>query len=115
MISTRPAQSPANPIPFRCREKIGHTTEEWDGYVKSVYNHGSHYEIYIQSRSGFIVIVGPYQCGGFISIPAFQIGCDLAGYSDYFWNKEHLAAIMNPVDAATVAEALRTLSQHQII
>lgn len=114
-MSTTVSTLPPSRIPFRCREKIGTKTEEWDGYVKSIYNHGSHYEIHIQSRSGFIAIVGSYLCGGFISIPAFGVGCDLADYSDYYWNNDHLAAIMNPVDAATVAEAFRTLIQYEMI
>jgi len=100
------------PITFRCREKIGRKYEEWDGYVKNFHNYGSHYEIQIESRSGFIFMVGKYINGRFISIPAFGIGCDLAGYSDYFWNNEQLAGLMNPVDAATVAEALRALSKN---
>lgn len=103
------------PVAFHCSEKIGRSYEEWDGYVKSICNYGSHYEIQIESRSGFILIVGNYAYGSFISIPAFGVGCDLASYSDYFWNNENLARHMNPVDAATVAEALRALSKNKYI
>jgi hypothetical protein len=103
------------PIAFLCREKIGRKYEEWDGYVKHILNHGSHYEIQIESRSGFIFIVGKYINGYFISIPAFGVGCDLANYSDYFWNNERLAGFMNPVDAATVAESLRVLSKNSYL
>jgi len=99
------------PIPFRCREKIGRKYEEWDGYIKSLRNYGGHYEIQIESRSGFFFLVGKYANGNFISIPAFGVGCDLSNYSDYFWNNENLARYLNPVDAATVAEALRTLDK----
>lgn len=103
------------PVSFHCREKIGRKYEEWDGYVRCLHNHGSHYEIQIESRSGFFFIVGKYINGAFISIPAFGIGCDLSSYSDYFWNNERLASLMNPVDAATVAEVLRTLSKGKYI
>jgi len=105
----------AHPITFHCREKIGRKYEEWDGYVKRIYNHGSHYEIQIESRSGFVFIVGNYLNGAFISIPVFGVGCDLAGYSDYFWNNEQLARFMSPIDAATIAETLRTLSKNRYI
>lgn len=98
-------------ISFHCREKIGEMYEEWNGYVTNICNRGSHYEVKIDSRSGFIFIIGKYVNGAFISIPAYKVGCDLSSYSDYFWNNEHLAMIMNPVDAATVAEALRALSK----
>ncbi len=104
-----------HPLTFHCRQKIGRKYEEWNGYVKCIHNHGSHYEIHIESRSGFIFIIGNYLNGGFISIPAFGIGCDLADHCDYFWNNEHLSRLMNPVDAATVAEALRTLSRKKYI
>lgn len=103
------------PVTFHCCEKVGRKYDEWDGYVKHVHNYGSHYEIQVESRSGFIFIVGKYVNGAFITIPAFSVGCDLSSYSDYFWNREHLSRLMSPVDAATVAEALRTLSKHSYI
>ncbi|MDT3702944.1 MAG: hypothetical protein ROZ36_07850 [Thermincola sp.] len=104
-----------SPVQFHCYEKIGDCFESWPGTVTRLVNHGSHYEIYISSRSGFTFIVGKYINGGFISIPAFNVGSDLADYDDYFWNNEHLALIMNRADAATVAEALRTLSTNKFI
>ena len=71
--------------------------------------------VHIDSRSGFFFIIGKCVTGGFISIPAFEIGSNLADYGDYFWNNERLSSIMNPVDAATVAEALRSLKTLQYI
>jgi len=108
MIETKTTRS--LPMMFHCHEKIGRKKEEWIGYVSRITNHGSHYEIQIESRSGFLIMVGKYNYGAFISIPAFGIGCDLAGYDDYFWNNEQLRSRMNKVDAATVAEALRTMT-----
>lgn len=104
-----------SPVQFYCYEKIGERFERWSGTVSRLVKHGSHYEIYINSRSGFIFIVGKYINGGFISIPAFNVGSDLANYDDYLWNNERLASIMNRVDAATVAEALRTLKTNNFI
>lgn len=103
------------PIRFCCNEKIGRKPESWTGIVTNLVNHGSHYEIQVDSRSGFIFLVGKYRNGSFISIPAYNVGCDLASYNDYFWNNEHLGNLMNHVDAATVAEALRTLKQKNYI
>ena len=40
------------PMIFHCHEKIGRKQEEWTGYVKSITNHGRHYEIQLESRSG---------------------------------------------------------------
>jgi hypothetical protein len=104
-----------SPVRFDCNETIGQHFEHWSGAVTRLINHGSHYEIFIESRSGFVFIVGKYISGGFISIPAFNVGADLANYDDYFWNKERLASIMNRVDAITVAEALRSLKAKNFI
>lgn len=104
------------PIPFRCREKIGKHFEEWDGYIKRIHNHGSHFEIYLESRSSITFMIGNYANGKFISVPYYKIGCDLSfEYCDYFWNNEHLAKLMNKVDAATIAKALFDLNKLKII
>ena len=97
------------PVEFHCYAKIGRRFECWNGMITRLINHGSHYEIYVSSRSGFAFLVGRYTNGSFISIPAFKVGADLADFGDYFWNNEQLSSIMNRVGAATVAEALRTL------
>ena len=104
-----------SPVRFECYEKIGRHLEHWSGVVTHLINHGSHYEIYISSRSEFVLIVGEYVSGSFISIPALNAGSGLADYENYFWNKECLASIMNKVDAATIAEALRTLKLNNFI
>lgn len=104
-----------SPVVFQCREKIGRRFERWSGTVTNLINHGSHYEVSVNSRSGFVFIIGSYAYGCFISVPAFNVGSDLADYGDYFWNNERLASIMNKVDAATIAEALRTLRDNDFI
>lgn len=101
----------STPISFNCSELIGTAIQKWDGYVNAVHDYGSHYEIQIESRSGFSFIVGKCMSGNFISIPLLSVGCHLSHFSDYFWNNENLARIINPIDAATVAEALRLLSK----
>jgi hypothetical protein len=105
----------SEPLIFHCREKVGNRYQQWSGYIKLIHNYGSHFEIHIQSRSGFIFMIGKYQYGAFISIPAFGVGCELASYSDYFWNYECLTKLMNQIDAITVAEALRYLNRNNLI
>lgn len=93
------------PLSFSCARK----KETWAGLITHLINHGSHYEIHVQSRSSIIFIIGKYATGGFISIPAFNAGSDLAGFSDYFWNCERLSLSVSAVDAITIAQAIRTL------
>lgn len=103
------------PIQFCCRCRIGKRSQHWRGAITRLINYGSHYEINVDSRSGFTFFVGKCMSGSFISIPAFDAGSSLADYDDYCWNNERLASIMNPVDATTVAEALRTLKTQKLI
>lgn len=109
------AKKSFSPIRFECYEEIDRCFQRWSGTVTHLINHGSHYEIYISSRCGFVFIVGEYLSGGFISIPSLNVGSDLADYGNYFWNKERLASTMNKMDAATIAEALHTLKTHNFI
>lgn len=114
-MENKEIHSSSFPLKFHCSSKIRKKNEEWDGHIMYIHNYGSHYEIKIESRSGFIFIIGRYAYGAFISIPAFNAGCDLSSYGDYFWNNELLSKIINPVDAATVAEALRFLNKNKYI
>lgn len=104
-----------SPIEFRCQRKIGRRTESWTGVVTRLINYGSHYEVFISSRSGFFFLIGHCVNGNFISIPAFDVGSDLADFSDYFWNNERLSSIMNKVDATTVAQAIKALKENNFI
>lgn len=94
-------------ISFICK----HNNKTWNGSVTQLINHGSHYEIQLESRSDIRFMIGKYINGGFISVPAYNAGSDLADYSDYFWNYEHLCHSINTVDAVTIAECIRTLCE----
>ncbi|HZJ83164.1 MAG TPA: DUF6618 family protein [Clostridia bacterium] len=103
------------PLSFHCISHIDESPQEWDGIIGNIVCHGSHYEINIQSRSGITIIVGKYTCGGFLSIPSYGVGSELASFGDYFWNLEQLLQVTNPVDAVTIAQALRVLHQKCIL
>jgi hypothetical protein len=92
---------------FTCK----YDQENWQGEIQSVYNHGSHFEMVIQSRSGIKIIFGKSNDGHFLSAPDFGVGCHLAGLSDKFWNSEQLIRILGPIDGITVAEALKEFSR----
>jgi len=73
---------------------------------------GSHYELKIESRSGFIVVIGKTNCGNFVCIPDYDAGCHLSRLNDLFWNSERIRKIINKVDAITVAHALQAVAEH---
>lgn len=100
------------PIEFECTMKKGKKTENWPGRITNLTKFGSHYELKIESRSGFIVVVGKTNYGNFACIPDYDVGCHLSTLKDLFWNSERLSSIMNKVDAITVAHALQAVAEH---
>jgi len=99
-------------IKFECTMKTGKNTENWPGIITNLTKFGSHYELKIESRSGFIVVIGKTNYGNFACIPDYDVGCHLSTLNDLFWNSERLSAIMNKVDAVTVAHALQAIAEH---
>jgi len=87
-------------------------TENWPGTITNLTKFGSHYELKIESRSGFIVVIGKTNYGNFACIPDYDVGCHLSTLKDLFWNSERLREIMNKVDAITVAHALQAVAKH---
>lgn len=100
------------PIRFECTMKKGGKTEIWSGMITNLTKFGSHYEFKIESRSGFIIVIGRTNYGNFACIPDYDVGCHLSTLRDLFWNSERLCAIMNKVDGITVAHALKAVAEH---
>jgi len=99
-------------IKFECTMKMDKRIENWSGMITKLTKFGSHYELKIESRSGFIVVIGKTSYGNFACIPDYDVGCHLSTLNDLLWNSECLRAIMNKVDAITVAHALQAVAEH---
>ena len=85
--------------------------DTWKGRVTYLTANQSLYEFYIQSRSGFLVLIGKHSSGYFACLPDFQAGCYLSSLNDLSYNRERLiSALNNPVDGVTVAKALKALA-----
>lgn len=99
---------------FICKHKWKRgETEEWIGQISRIIDFGSHYEIFIQSRSSILVILAKTSYGIFAGIPTFKAGCYINDLNDLFYNKENLIqAVKNTVDGITVAYALKSLSKY---
>lgn len=97
---------------FECSYKARKGVKEcWPGYISSFKDHGSHFEIYIQSRSSILVIFGKTDYGYFACMPDFHAGCHLGSPKDTFYNTEKLIyAMKNKVDGITVAMALNAVA-----
>jgi len=99
-------------IKFECTMKTDKKTENWPGMITNLTKFGSHYELKIESRSGFIIVIGKTNYGNFVCIPDYDVGCHLSNLKDLFWNSERLRGIMNKIDAITVAHALKAVAEH---
>jgi hypothetical protein len=44
-------------LSFKCQMKTDDGIERWEGIIPRFENHGSHYEIRIESRSGIMVVL----------------------------------------------------------
>ena len=72
---------------------VHHITVDYDGY-------------------SYTVIFGKYINGGFFSIPNFNAGGDLAGFSDVFWNEDSIyASLKNASAARAIAKAIKEYAQ----
>ena len=97
-------------LSFTCQMKTEDGIESWEGLIHRLKNHGSHYEISIESRSGILVVFGKTTMGGFACMPDYDVGCHLSNLKDRFWNTEKLARVLGEVDAITVAQALYVMA-----
>jgi hypothetical protein len=97
---------------FNCKLETDNGEECWTGTVTKIINHGSHYEIKIESRSSMNVIIGSTEQGNFACVPDWAAGCHLSNFKDNFWNKERLCRILGNIDGITVADALYTIADY---
>lgn len=92
---------------YPCKYK----TKTWDGTYENLEISQDRLEVDVSGRgSSFHIIVGRYQNGNYLCIPSWQVGCELAGYQDTFWNREQLARQIGVVDAVTIVSAIKEIS-----
>jgi hypothetical protein len=85
--------------------------EFWYGNITSLKDYGKHFEIFIQSRSSIMVIVGKTSRGLFACMPDYETGCHLVNLSDKYWNTERLSEVLGKIDGITVANALFSITE----
>ena len=84
----------------------------WKASVDIIDSYGPFLELQFTGHGSSIhAITGPQRNGNFICLPAYDVGSELAGYEDTFWNKERLSPIIGEVDAVTIVQGLRHLQR----
>lgn len=72
-----------------------------DSSIGNVHHIGIEYD-----GNYYSVIFGRYVNGGFCSIPNWNVGCELANFSDVFWNTEQLQVALKKKVAKVIALAI---------
>jgi len=99
-------------IKFHCFQTSGKRTVTWDGSFE-ITRGRSPYEMMVRSRSNrFHVIFGEHAYGNFLCIPDWNVGCEIAGINDTFWNHERLSKQLKKTDAITIAYALAAVDEY---
>lgn len=84
--------------------------DQWDLCLYIISREGPFTEFVAKGRGSHMhAIAGPQANGNFLCLPAYGVGSELAAFTDVFWNYERLSALISPVDAATLATALKYL------
>lgn len=99
---------------FMCVNKTTKRTECWKGKIVTFKNYGTHYELFIESRSSIQVIFGKTTRGWFACMPDFGVGCHLVSSKDRFWNSEKLSKVLGKVDGITVEAAFFEMFEQSI-
>lgn len=98
---------------YRCIDRFSDekSVRSWNASLEVISCKGAFIEMRIEGRGSSIhAIIGPQINGGFICIPNYAVGSELAGLDDTLWNTGQLAPLIGTVDAVTVAQGLSHLS-----
>ena len=97
---------------YQCTLVRGKRKERWQGEIRLINDSGTCYEAEITGRGTYFhVIAGKHRHGNYICIPNHDVGSELSGFRDLFWNTERLSGLMKKVDAVTVAYGLCHLEE----
>lgn len=102
-------------LQYICTGMDSMTPKRWEGRIRLL-KASVPYELEVTARhSSFHILCGKHEYGNYICIPNWNIGTELAGLSDRFWNFEQLTTYypeLSPVDAISITCALVKLSEY---
>ena len=97
---------------FKCVKPSDKRKTTWIGKINTIKGVKENCEMEVVSRGHFYhVIFGSHSYGNYICIPNWDAGCELADYSDLFWNTERLSKVISSADAITIATAVKVAGQ----
>jgi len=97
---------------FKCIKSSGTRKFTWSGEINNIKGSKGNCEMEVTARGYFYhVIFGSHAYGNYLCVPNWNVGCELADYSDLFWNTERLSRIISNQDAITIATAVKEANQ----
>lgn len=97
---------------FKCVKSSGKRKITWTGEINKIKGVKENCEMEVTARDYYFhVIFGAHSYGNYVCIPNWNVGCELADYSDIFWNTERLSKIISTADAITIATAIKEAGQ----
>lgn len=97
---------------FQCFQTSGKRTVTWEGSFE-ITRWKPPYEMMVRARaSRYHVIFGEHSFGNFLCIPDWNVGCEIADFTDTFWNLERLGKQLKKADAITIVYALAAADEH---
>ena len=89
--------------------------KRWKGHIR-ILTDSTPYELEVTARnSSFHILCGRHKYGNYVCIPDWNIGTELTGLSDRFWNFERLTTYypeLSPVDVTSITCALAKLNEY---
>ncbi|MEG0355494.1 MAG: hypothetical protein RR621_07550 [Lachnospiraceae bacterium] len=100
---------------YICKGTIDMRPRQWNGHIH-ILNDSNPYELEVTTRhSSFHILCGKHEYGNYVCIPNWNIGTELSGLSDVFWNSERLITYypeLSPVDVTSITYALVRLNEY---
>ncbi|MFZ4397212.1 MAG: hypothetical protein ACOYOU_16475 [Kiritimatiellia bacterium] len=100
---------------FRCSDPIALPVDAWEARILSCQPLLDAHVLHIDGGSSFLAFVGSTESGHFLCLPDWDVAASLSDYDDTFYNLERLVPLLGPVDATTVACALRAAHKAGLI
>lgn len=97
---------------FVCYHKIDSKLKNWIAEITNCKGNEKQCEFEVQSRGSYYhVIIEKHDYGNYVCIPNWEVGCELADYSDTFWNTERLSNHLRIADAVTIVTAIKEIQK----
>lgn len=97
---------------YTCNSNHRFGDETWEADLSVTHElSDSCFEAEISARgTWFHLIVGKCRYSNFLSVISHNFSCELANFSDVFYNRERISAFLNPVDTESLVRGISQLS-----